>query len=54
MVVNKATISEVLSEQFLKTKAIKPITKVGQHKPVEIGIGWELRNCSVSPVQCIR
>ena len=35
---HKATSSEVCSEQFLKTKAIKPVTKEGQHNRVEIGV----------------
>ena len=35
---HKATISEVLSEQFLKTKPIKPVIEVSQHMTVDIGI----------------
>ena len=58
----KATVSEVLSEQFLKTKPIKPATKVGQHIPVEIGICWEeatdgvriLANCGMGIDQSVQ
>lgn len=41
---HNTTVSEVLSEQFLKTKPIKPVIEVGQHKTVDIEIGWQAAN----------
>ena len=39
----EATVFEVLSEQFLKTKPIKPVTEAGQHKTVKLVSGGNRR-----------